>query len=96
MHAWLDGRLARGLGHRASCGPEVNGDADCFGFNNENYLVPDLRLPDHVVGQGASRVVVRVAAGALVRIAEFQLHNPGTKLNDFALTPGAPHAVWEQ
>ena len=74
---------------------KFEGDQDCFGFNNENYLVADQRLPDHRVGQGVSGVVVRIAAGDLVRVAEFHLHNPGTSLNDFALTAGAPTAVWE-
>jgi hypothetical protein len=75
---------------------KFNGEPDCYGFNNENYLDPTLHLPDHQVGQGVCRVVVRVAAGDLVRVAEFQLHNTGIGLNDFALT-GAPNrqrAIW--
>jgi len=75
---------------------KLDGDGDCFGFNNENYLVADHRLADHLVGQGVSRVVVRIAAGELVRVAEFHLHNPGTTLNDFVLTAGAPNAVWQE
>lgn len=74
---------------------KFNGELECFGFNNENYLVPNQRPPDRQVGQGVSRIVVRVAAGDLVRIAEFELQNPGPMVNDFALIGGTREAVWE-
>ncbi len=76
---------------------KFNGLTDCYGFNNENYLQPDLRLPDHVVGQGVCRVIVRVASGGLVCVKEFELQNPGAGLNDFALVdqPDRPRSRWE-
>ncbi len=72
-----------------------NGDDECYGFNNESYLVEDRRLHDRAIDQGISRVIVRVVSGDLVRLGEFELRNPGSSVNDFEIVdvPGA-RPVW--
>jgi len=77
---------------------KFDGDTDCYGFNNLNYLESDLRLADHRVAQGTCRVLVRVVSGDYVRLEEFELRNPGTDLDGFSIAEVADRRtriVWE-
>jgi hypothetical protein len=64
---------------------KLDGDTDCYGFNNLNYMDSSHRLAEHRVEQGTCRVLVRVVSGDYVRVEQFELRNTGTSLKGFSL-----------
>lgn len=77
--------IPAGMDAQVAIAFKYTGQQACFGFNNENYLVPDLRVPTRELPLGQFRVRVIVTAGESVATGEFLLLNPSPELGNFEL-----------